>query len=165
MDHNKKIVWFWRSNLYLDDKDERREWKRYSDFENEFIEDAFQRREIEVQLDGYMINFQNSISFKKVDTHKQRLIKRGEVELHNYIREERFSNPERALKTFDSKYEQEHNFVWQWRKKNEHIASSGRYNYPAIAKLAAQGGCTYTVLTLFRHAFILSLLCRDFGRG
>lgn len=42
---SKKIVWFWRSNA-----NEEQEWKRYSDFENDFIEMAFQRKDEQVRL-------------------------------------------------------------------------------------------------------------------
>lgn len=137
--NRKKFIWFWLSNSNPWNDNEPKEWKRYSDFENEFIEDAFQQQEREVQLNDHTINFEYLMAFKKEDKNTHIQVKREEVRFHKYVRQERFAHPERALKAFDSKYEQEYNFVWQWRKKNEHIASSGRYNYPAIADAAAQG--------------------------
>jgi len=43
--NNKKVIWFWQSNSDLWYENEPKEWKRYSDFENEFIESAFQQQE------------------------------------------------------------------------------------------------------------------------
>lgn len=56
-----KVIWFWQSdyNAWHEDN-EAIEWTRYSDFENDFIEEAYQRNqeeEEEVKLNDSVINF------------------------------------------------------------------------------------------------------------
>jgi hypothetical protein len=134
---NTKIVWFWQSNPNPSDEKEKQEWQRYSDFENEFIEEVYQRKENEVQLNDYVISFKYNIQFKRVDRNRQRPVRREEINATQYVREERFSYPQRAVKSFDSQFEMEHSISWQWKKKNVQLVADG--NYLAIAQLAAQG--------------------------
>src|SRR5690349_16404330 len=100
--NKKKIVWFWQSNSNpFDEKEE--EWKRYSDFETEYIEEAYQRQEKEVQLNDYVINFKYNMQLHKDDRNRQRPVKRELVDVNSYVREERFCEPERTVKSFEAK--------------------------------------------------------------
>jgi hypothetical protein len=134
--NSKRIVWFWQKNPDLWNEDEQKEWKRYSDFENEFIEEAYQRRENEVRLNDYVISFEHNMQFNKHDRNRQRTVTRKEIDVSNYVREERFCYPERAVKLFD-----DGNKPWDpvfyggWFWKNKQI----KEDYPEVAELAAQG--------------------------
>ena len=141
---NKKIIWFWQSNPNLWDENEQKEWKRYSDFENEFIEEAYQKKEKEVQLNDYVINFKYNIQSKKHNRNIQRPIKREELDVCNYVREEKFCHPDRALISFAHEYSDEHNFVYKWVNENDQI----KWDFPAVAELAAQGKSSCSVLQL-----------------
>jgi hypothetical protein len=132
---NKKIVWFWQSNPNPWDEKEKQEWKRYSDFENDFIEKAFQRKEKEVQLNDYVVDFKYSVQFNKDDRCRQRTVKREVVDLSELVREERFAYPQRAVKSYDNQYKNDYDFRWQWLIANKQIAGNNK----AIAELAAQG--------------------------
>lgn len=44
-----------------------KQWKHYSNFENEFIEEVFQRKECEIQINDHAINFQHQVQYKKND--------------------------------------------------------------------------------------------------
>ncbi|CAF3273362.1 unnamed protein product, partial [Rotaria sp. Silwood2] len=84
-DAGKKIVWFWQSNSNPWNREEKKEWKRYSDFENDFIENAYQRQDSEeVQLNDYVVNFKYKIQYNQQDRNKQRSIKREEIDVKNY---------------------------------------------------------------------------------
>jgi hypothetical protein len=132
---NKKIVWFWQSNPSPWDENEKQEWKRYSDFENDFIEMAFQRKEKQVQLSDYIVDFQHNVQLKNDDRRRQRTVKREVVDLTELIREERFAYPQRAIKSYDSQYKNDYDFRWQWLIANKQIVSNNK----AIAELAVQG--------------------------
>jgi len=130
---NQRILWFFQSNP---NDNEKEEWKRYSDFENEFIEEAYQRKDEEVQLNDYVINFKYNLQIKKDDQNKQRPVKRELIDVRNYVREERFRYTERPVKSFvdgDNKWES--TFINQWLEKNKEIIS----NPAATAELAAEG--------------------------
>jgi len=152
---NKRIVWFWQSNPNPWDGKEKQEWQRYSDFENELIEEVYQRKENEVQLNDYVINFKCNIQFQRDDRNRRRPVKREEIDVTQYVREERFSYPQRAVKSFDSQFEQEHSISWQWKKKNAQIVAGG--NYLAIAQLAAQGKCLRRFSQLLHVSYVFSL--------
>ena len=111
------------------------EWKRYSDFENDFIEMAFQRKEKQVQLSDYILDFQHNVQFKNDDRSRQRKVKRKVVDLSELVREERFAYPQRAVKSYDSHYKNDYDFRWQWLIANKQIVPNNK----AIAELAAQG--------------------------
>ncbi|CAF4619145.1 unnamed protein product, partial [Didymodactylos carnosus] len=50
MSKRTKVVWFWQSNSNPLDDAETKEWRRYSDFESEFVEEKYQKKNNEVQL-------------------------------------------------------------------------------------------------------------------
>ncbi|CAF3874524.1 unnamed protein product, partial [Rotaria sp. Silwood1] len=54
-----RIAWFWQSNDVSPwDEMEPKEWRRYSDFETEFIEEKYQAKEREASLGDCVIDFQ-----------------------------------------------------------------------------------------------------------
>ncbi|CAF1196303.1 unnamed protein product [Adineta steineri] len=128
-----KIIWFWQSNLNPFNDKEQKEWKRYSDFENDFIEEAFQRKEKVVQLNEYVINFNYNLQFKKDDKSKQRPIKREESNSNDLVRQERFSYPERAVKSFSTSTRSP--FCDEWTQ----ISGSVRDDLSSVINHAAQG--------------------------
>jgi hypothetical protein len=132
---NKKIVWFWQSNPNPWDENEKQEWKRYSDFENDFIETAFQRKEKQVKLSDYILDFKHNVQLKNDDRSRQRTVKREVVDLGELVREERFAYPQRAVKSYDNQYKNDYDFRWQWLIANKEIVRNNK----AIAELAAQG--------------------------
>lgn len=133
--NNKKVVWFRQSNLNSFDEKEKQEWERFSDFEIEFIEVAFQRKQKEVEINDYFINFQQNMQFKKTDRNRQRLVKREENDRAQYVREERFKYPERANKSFNNSRNMDQDLVYQWYSKHKQTTE----NCSAIAELAAEG--------------------------
>ncbi|CAF0894605.1 unnamed protein product [Adineta steineri] len=131
-----KIVWFWQSNADPWNEKEQREWKRYSDFENEFIEEAYQRSENEVDLIDHVIEFERNIQYNKRDRNKQRRVKRDEIDVSNYVRVERFCYPEKAVKLFDDGDKPpDCAFMIEWRRRKRELGEDG----VTIAELAAQG--------------------------
>ncbi|CAF1104370.1 unnamed protein product [Didymodactylos carnosus] len=72
-------------------------WKKYTDVENEIIEDAYNLKKVDVELDGnYIINFKHQVQYNKSDKTRQRQIKRAELVTDRsnvHLREERFSLP------------------------------------------------------------------------
>lgn len=132
------IIWFYQFNPdSLDDKN-KEEWKRYSDFESDYIEEAFRRNEENVQLNDHIIDLKNKIQIQKGESNLGRPVKRESIGRKNYIRNERFSgNTERAItKSFIPGREwYKAPLLDEWRQKNEMT----REDLPAVAKLAAQG--------------------------
>lgn len=141
----RRIVWFWLSNPNSFGQKEKQKWKRYSDFENEFIEEAYQHNKKQVELNDYIINFGSNIQFKKDDMNSQIPIKREEIDADHYVRTERFSFPERANKSFVPNSGGLSPFIEQWREKN--LAIVYDFDFLAIAELAAQGKFSNLYLT------------------
>ena len=145
---NKRVLWFWQSNASPWKQNETKQWSRYSDFEVEHIEEAFQNGQKESELNDYVINFEQKIQFKKTNPTRQRPVKREEVDSSQYVREERFGYTERAVpKSFEDNYEEEHNFTLQWESKNRQI--SGDNNYRGIAEAAAQGKASFSDIFIY----------------
>jgi hypothetical protein len=147
--NDKKMMWFWQSSPSPRDDDQRKGWKRYSDFENEYIEEAYQRKNIEVQLNGYIINFEYSMQLNIDDRNIKKPVKREEINLSQYVREDRFCHPQRASKSFESEAKEENSFFFKWLTKNQQI----KRNFPVIADLAAQG----TSICVCRHLIDVTL--------
>jgi hypothetical protein len=137
LNDQKKIIWFWQSNPNPRDAEEQKEWKRYSDFENGHIEQAFQQKRKYVELNDYVIDFERHIQLNKNDGERQRSIERREIDINGYAREERFSYPIRATNSFDQGWNKNNDFQSQWEKQNEQIIANE--NYAVIAELAAKG--------------------------
>jgi hypothetical protein len=134
---NKRFLWFYQSNPNPYNENEKEKWKQYSDFQNEHIEEAFQRKENFVQFDGYLINFDQKIQFKIDGQNRPRPVKREEVDPRLYVRKERFSYPERAIKAFENDCQFEMDFAGRWEINHKSIVNAA--NFRDIADLAAKG--------------------------
>ncbi len=88
--HN--FQWYW--NPAANDNEQLR---KYSDVENEIIEEAYNKKQIQVEIDGdYMIDLQRLLQYKKGECHKQFNIKRIQLDedcLTDHLRPERFALP------------------------------------------------------------------------
>ncbi|CAF3980507.1 unnamed protein product [Rotaria magnacalcarata] len=120
------------------DENEDKEWKRYPDFENKFIENSYQNQEKEVELNNYKIDFTRNIQFDKQYRYKQRPVKRQIIDISNYVRQERFCFPEEPLKSF-ANHGKEADLYTSWFIKHYEIADTDNKNLYPIAELAAQG--------------------------
>lgn len=129
---NKRIIWFYQVDS---NPNEQIEWKRYSDYESDFIEEAFQKNEEEIAFDDCVINFKDSMQFNKNDKNQRCNMKRQEVNVNDLVRKERFSCPEKPIqiKSFESKFKW--NIVNQWLTKNQKVKN----DFAAVAELAALG--------------------------
>lgn len=103
-------MWFRQSITYSVDASEETEWERYSDFENEFIEEAFQRKDSEVKFNGCTINLHCSQQWHMDRQCVKVSIKRDEIHLSACMRKERFCYPHKLVTLFDSKIKQENTF-------------------------------------------------------
>ncbi len=133
---NLRIIWSWQSNPHSWTDDEPKEWTRYSDFENNYIEEAYQRGQEDVQLNDYIINMAFGMQFKRDDRSRQRPVKREEVDVSQLVRQERFNYSDRAVNTCDRQWNDSHDFAMNW-----HV---NYYVYlicstSDVAKRAAQG--------------------------
>lgn len=137
-DNNKKIVWSYQLNPNSCDDQKKEEWRSYSDFEIDYIEEAFNRNEENIQLNEYTIDLKNKIQFRIDGEDNPRSIKRELIDRKNYVRNERFSsNTECAIpKSYIVGREwYKAPLLDDWRHKNEKI----RQNSSTVAELAAQG--------------------------
>ena len=129
--NHKKIIWFWQS----DPKEV--VWKRYSDFECDHIEEAFQRKDAEVHLNDYLIDFKRKLQIKIDDPQQHTSVKREAIEMNNNVREERYLHTERATKSFGRESFRPE-FVKEWKNNfDDHVY--GGFRYEGIVGLAAQG--------------------------
>ncbi|CAF4334984.1 unnamed protein product [Rotaria sp. Silwood2] len=92
----RNFQWYW--NSAPDPWSVREEqWQKYTDIENEIIEDGHNQKRKEVEIDGnYVIDLKHQVQYKKGDSHKQRSIKRVQLDRDRsslHLREERFSLP------------------------------------------------------------------------
>ncbi|CAF1455523.1 unnamed protein product [Adineta ricciae] len=132
---DKKPVWLWQSNSNPWDTNEKEEWKRYSDFENEYIEEAFQAQANEVQLGDYIIDLKYNIQFKNGEICRQRIVKRELIDTHQNVRCERFSYPEKPVKSFGIDIKWDNSLIKHWKETHEDLIT----NYPAVVELTVQG--------------------------
>lgn len=124
-------------------------WTRYSDFESEFIEETYQRMDTHVRFDGYIIDLKSGIQSNVDSRSEQRLVKREELHLGNYVRQERFSYSQRVTKLLENETEEKESFFRKWMVKNPQV----KRNFSVIATLAAQGESIYVSRPL-RNVFL-----------
>ncbi|CAF4056049.1 unnamed protein product [Rotaria sp. Silwood1] len=96
----RNFQWYWNSSVdpwaatYAEQADD---WQKYTDVENEIIEDALNEKRIQTELDGnYIVNFTHQVQYQKGDTNRQRPIKRVQLNTDRsnvYLREDRFALP------------------------------------------------------------------------
>lgn len=128
----KKVIWFFESNENSLDDNPAKEWTRYSDFESEFIEQAFHNGKKNISINDFVIDFETRIQIQKGGRYEQRQVKRDDVDNNNFLRQERFSYPKTTLKTFQNDFKLP--MVNKWLDENK-----GKYNSFALKELAAQG--------------------------
>lgn len=138
LNDKKKAIWFWQINTNSSDVNcQEQQWQCYSDFENEYIEECYSKRKKEVKLNDIVINFKTNMQFNINDNTKQNSIKREEINISQYVREERFSNSEKRIKSFidQNEYDLSTSIFLTWWTENYEISK----NYSTVAELAAQG--------------------------
>lgn len=163
--NKSKIVWFWQQNSSLSDGRESNEWECFSDFQSEFLEEAYQRNDVEVQLDDYIVDFKRSVQFKKSDPNKESIVKREEAISNNYLRKERFSHPENISKPFIINDRSCSEFITEWHRKNPRLKCWMFHpeEYAYIASEAADG--EYHCFDFLRALKLLIFrFCRYFER-
>jgi hypothetical protein len=88
----RNFQWCWSSNK------EEEQWQKYTDVENEIIEDAYNEKVTrEVEIDGKcIVDLEHFVQHKKNDLYKQFRIQRVQLDrnrTNDYLREERFVTP------------------------------------------------------------------------
>ncbi|CAF3127335.1 unnamed protein product, partial [Rotaria sp. Silwood2] len=88
--HN--FEWLWKSNTDPWSAKEEAKWSRYSDIENEIIEEAYQNKKDVALLDDYHIDLANRIQISNTNVNNQRPVKRSEINRgdEGRLREQRF---------------------------------------------------------------------------
>lgn len=91
----RNFQWYWNSAMNPWSSDE--SWIKYTDIENEIIEDAYEAKKLEVEIDNdYIISLKYKVQYKTSDKSKQRPLKRVELSVDrntHHVREERFALP------------------------------------------------------------------------
>jgi hypothetical protein len=95
LQRSRNLQWYWNSTADLR-CDEEKEWRSYTDVENEIIEDAYNAKKTEVEIDGdFIIDLKHLTQCKKGDEFKVSSIKRLQLvedrKATVSLREERFS--------------------------------------------------------------------------
>jgi hypothetical protein len=135
---SNKYQWLWKSNTNPWQSDNEEDWKSYSDVEMSIIEDAYQQKLTYVELDHYTIDLKRLLQINKMDTNKQRPIKRiSDVNLQ-CLREERFTLPRHDSLNTRKSFKDEGRwispkFIEEWYRRNQDITISDR------VEKAAQG--------------------------
>ncbi|CAF1341820.1 unnamed protein product [Didymodactylos carnosus] len=96
----RNFQWYWNSSAdpwaTIVETEQLDVWQKYTDVENEILEDAFNNKIKEVELDcDYVVNFKHEVQYNKRDKTKQRPIKRVQLlsdRSNVHLREERFSS-------------------------------------------------------------------------
>ncbi|CAF1278283.1 unnamed protein product [Rotaria sordida] len=102
----KTVEWMWQSNPNPFSKSERATWSHYSDLKNLIIEEAFQDKQPQAQLDDYFIDFKGNLQISNTDDHNQRPIKRvARKREDKHLREARFMDlPVSSGRSFGGQY-------------------------------------------------------------
>ncbi|CAF3877008.1 unnamed protein product [Rotaria sp. Silwood1] len=102
--------------------DEPEQWQKYTDAENEIIEDAYKEQRPQVKIDdGYVLDFKQQIQYEKDDQHRQHPIKRVQLERDRnnvHIREERFSSSVTLTSTSTAESRTISDQLTIWQKNN-----------------------------------------------
>ncbi|CAF1055370.1 unnamed protein product [Didymodactylos carnosus] len=94
----RNFQWYWNSSANpWSSTNSEEDWQKYTDVENEIIEDALSDKREEAELDGdYFVNLKNLMQYYKADKNRQRPIKRVQLATDRtdvHLREERFAFP------------------------------------------------------------------------
>ncbi|CAF4515847.1 unnamed protein product, partial [Didymodactylos carnosus] len=113
----KVAVWYWKSNLNPFDINESAQWTKYSNIENNIIEEAFEKKQKQVVLENYMIDFEKKLQISKKCGSKQRQIKRILTGNEQNLRHERFFIEPKLMKSFGD-YSMSSDFLESWIKNS-----------------------------------------------
>ncbi|CAF1285035.1 unnamed protein product [Didymodactylos carnosus] len=113
----KVAVWYWKSNLNPFDINESAQWTKYSNIENNIIEEAFEKKQKQVVLENYMIDFEKKLQISKKSGSKQRQIKRILTGNEQNLRHERFFIEPKLMKSFGD-YSMSSDFLESWIKNS-----------------------------------------------
>ena len=70
---SRNFQWYWNSAAHGADE----QWQKYRDIENEIIEDAWNQKKLNVEIDGdYMVSFEQQAHYRKDNSREQHRIKR-----------------------------------------------------------------------------------------
>ncbi|CAF3928368.1 unnamed protein product [Rotaria sp. Silwood1] len=130
-----KAVWHWNSNSNPWCPKQEPHWTKYSDIDNEIIENAYQNHQKHVELDSYLIDLEHNVQKKKSNHNKQRPIRRILIEKDHNLRNERFFIPPKLTKTFSSYSAFHSNFIQEWTTRNFNIM----HDMKKIVQNAADG--------------------------
>ncbi|CAF4040927.1 unnamed protein product [Rotaria sordida] len=87
----RNFQWYW--SLPTDDNEQQ---QTYSDIEYDIIEEAYNKKQIEVEIDGdYIVDLQRLVQYRKGECHKHFTIKRIQLDKDrstDYLRIERFGS-------------------------------------------------------------------------
>ncbi|CAF1363794.1 unnamed protein product [Didymodactylos carnosus] len=96
----RNFQWYWNSssNPWSSSSSvEPDNWQKYSDIENEVIEDAFNEKKEEVELDvNYVVSLEHQVQYHNTDKTRQRPIKRVQLKTDRsnvHLRDDRFAVP------------------------------------------------------------------------
>lgn len=129
----RRMIWFSKSG------GEGEEWKRFSDFENDCIEEAYQQQKTEIQLNNYVIDLKNNLQIDTLNKIEQRQVKREEIDLSNYVREEKFCSMEKPVPTSFAKGRAAGDFQILTGEKYKHYIEDVFPDWRDLAEKAAQG--------------------------
>jgi hypothetical protein len=139
------IEWMWKSNPDPFHKEQKAEWKHYSDVESLIIEEAFAAGRSEAIIDDYIINLETRMQTSRNDAYKQRPVKRF-IRNRNEkrIRETRFMDlPVGPGKSSAGQYGWISPFIVEVRRKlnlgDQKLPSKNPELIPDLIKQAALG--------------------------
>ena len=94
----RNFQWYVGSTSLLCDLSAVDEWEKYTDIENEIIEEAYNASKDIVEIDGgYLIDLKRLLQFSEADGSVGRQVKRVQLDRNNYkdirLRKERFFSP------------------------------------------------------------------------
>ena len=138
----RNFRWCWNSAADPWSTSNEEQWQSYDDVDMEIIEDAFNEKKDNVEIDGgYVIDFKSMLRYNKLNLSQARPTKREQLQTdrnHGRIREDRFSVP-LAFKSLKSTktsspnaHEYDYNYaVSEIHNQNKHVAD--------VVEDAAQG--------------------------
>ncbi|CAF0929764.1 unnamed protein product [Adineta steineri] len=141
----KTVEWMWQSNPQPSSESEEAIWSHYSDLENLIIEEAFQDKQSQAQLDDYYIDFKTNRQILYSDDNKQQSIKRViRTREDKHLREARFMDlPISSGRSFGGEYGWVSPFIIEVRRdmnlKPDELPSKKPNMIPMLVEKAVRG--------------------------
>jgi hypothetical protein len=120
----RNFQWYWNKATDPWTYQGAENWQKYTDVENEIIEDAYNEKKSDVEIDNdYIINLKNQVQYKKNDSKRQRPIKRFVLDRDRsnvHLREGRFSVPVATCSVIqaDKELEEKDELSGLWNRGN-----------------------------------------------